>query len=942
MKKTLLLAFSLILVLALAFGLSSCKDKGNGNSVTYTLDSTGFVGVVEYEGTLDTTGLYLVPSEGEKIPVTAAMLGGVDTLSTGEKEHTFTYEGQNFTVNYVVKFCVTYIVNGVETKQLVLNSDEVIVPDTPTIVGKQFEGWSRDLPGHLTSNIVIEAIYQTLSNAQDEIFTWLGTGVIDLTGYAPAGAELEISVLDEFEEEDDTLADVTLDASAAKINYTLSGSDPVIISFKAYDDGALVAEKSWYIEKVKKPDLTIGDKSGIVGITVGDRNAMQRVNNNSDITFKYQMSYSNGNVQISEGGDMLNIAPLKAGVTNVTITATNSMNALETIELQYCVVVKPSAFGIADVTYGIENIWTIGGFNGETLPALGLSYAGIGEDFLQHITWVTDNADVSVNNGAISFATTDKAAELVNVVARFSYGGITLDTQPITIRCVYSGVNVFNYNDLYTETLKSDPRPIVLQNSIKDDFSASNYTEMHTTYEDGYYANANILDQAKVKVLLQFRSDVYGNGYEINAHNATVGTLDSTGALTSASIFRGPLNLIAFSDSGSDLSISAKAQDNICFAAYDNVTLNNLVLKSCDLESVDGKIELNDLNYAGTTVEVLGDNVTIEYCRITNGRNIVRVFGHESDETKVINVTIKNSILSYAREYILRMGSNRFVACTYTAEELDALMQYNSDHGIVDNSPASPLLPGDSGNDYQISKKLNGYSSMTAAQQAEYDEKYIMTFVTVENTVFEEAGIFAIALESHFAGSYLQGGSTFGSDLGVTGFTHWHDLAKTSYGSKLVFEGDVRLYNWKKLQDIDSSVLIDNGFIGGENYPLFAEKGFDITTFEFNINDLIKVVRDKPGYKNIIDDIDGDEYVHNGIVVYGGGKNYSIFQNNVDSVEFNHAFQHYPVSFADVDQQLLTLAAGAEEFAFFIYDKNGTFNYSDQKNLKNKYDCVYN
>ena len=943
MKKTLLLAFSLILVLTLAFGLSSCnKDKGDGNSVTYTLDSSAFVGVVEYEGTLDTTGLYLVSSEGERIPVTADMLGGVDTLSTGEKELTFSYNDQSFTVKYVVKFSVTYIINGVETKQLVFDSEEVVVPQVPEIAGQQFEGWSRELPGHLTSNVVIEAIYQTLTSAQDDIYTWLGNGVIDLSGYAPAGAEFEVVVLDEFEDEDDSLADVTVDEAAAKITYSLNSNDPVIISFKAYEDGALVAEKSWYIEKVAKPNLTISDNSGIAGITVGDRNAMQRVNNNSDITFKYQMTYSNGNVEINEAGDMLYITPIKAGVTNVTIKAVNAMNALESIDLEYCVVVMPSVFSITELTteYGIENIWTIGGVNLNTLPALNLSYADAGEGFLQNITWVTNNADVSVNDGVISFATTDKAAELVEVVARFSYGGITLDSQPMTIRCVYNGINIFNYNDLYTETLMLNPRPIVLQNSIKDDFSSSNYTEMHTTYEDGYYVNANIADQAKVKILLQFRNDVYGNGYEINAHNATVGTLDSTGKPTADSIFRGPLNLIAFSDSGNGSSISAKAQDNICFAAYEGVTLNNLVLKSCDLESVDGKVELNDLDYAGTTVEVLGDEVTIEYCRITNGRNVVRAFGDETDETKVINVTIKNSILSYAREYILRIGSNRFVACTYTAEELEAVMDYNSENGIPNTSPASPLLPGDSGSDYKLGKVLNGYDQLSATEQAAYDEKYIMTFVTVEDTVFEEAGIFAIALESHFAGSYLQGGSTFGSDLGVTGFTHWHDLAKTSYGAKLVFEGDVRLYNWKNLKDIDSSVLIDNSFT--ENYDKFADKGFDISTFKFDMIALIQVVRDMPGYKNIIDEINGEEYVHNGIIIYGGGKNYSIFQNNVDSVEFNHAFQHYPVSFSDVGQQLLTLAAGGEEFAFFIYDKNGTFSYNDQKNLKNKYDCVYN
>ena len=528
------------------------------------------------------------------------------------------------------------------------------------------------------------------------------------------------------------------------------------------------------------------------------------------------------------------------------------------------------------------------------------------------------------------------------MVARFSYGGITLDSQPISIRCVFGGVNVFNYNDLYSETVKSNPRPVVLQSSIKDDFSATNSNEIHTTFEDGYYVNSGNPDAATIKVLLQFKSDVYGNGYEINAHNATLGTLDESGALTSNSIFRGPLNLIAFSQSEANGAISAKAQDNICFAVYEGVTLNNIILKSGDLtpDPETGKLDLTDLDYAGTTVEVMGDDVTIEYSRISNGRNIVRAFGDAYDDEKVINVVIRNSILGYSREFILRIGSNCFVACPYGTEldENDKTeLEYEMEKNPSDLSPASPLLPGDDGDDYKISKQLNGYSSLSESEKADYDEKYIKTFVTVENSVFEEAGIFAIALETHFAGNYLHAGSIFGERFG--GFTHWHNLAKTSYGAKLTFEGDVRLYNWKPLSEIDSSVLVDNNI---KNVTGFGGQNFNPEIFEFSVSDMVKYLSGVSGYRNIIDNIDGTDYVHNGIVIYGGGKNYSIFDNNVSSASFNHAFQHYPVTFGDVKQELLTLAAGGEEFAFFIYDKSGTFTYNEQKNLKNKYDCIYN
>lgn len=935
MKKILLTALSLMLILTMVIGISGCKKNKDDDSVSYSLDTSGFASTVKYKDQLDLSGLVLVSDDGDRIQVTADMIGGAETGSVGQKTLTVSYGGQTFNVNYTVKFQVTFIVNGIETKHLVESVSELTYPDTPTIIGKQFKGWSRELPNVLTDNLIIEANYEALSDAREDVFTWLGEGVIDITGYAPEGSRYEIGILNEYEEEDSSLATVSLDETTHKISYQLTGNDPVIITFKAYGDAGLVADKSWYIEKVAKPTVSIGDGTGIIGVPLGNRTSWQRINYASNVSFRYQLTPANNNITVTESVDVLYIETLKAGVTQLSVKAINDTNPLETIDLTAYVVVTPSVFDITENQneYGIEGIWTVGreNFDG-TLPALNFSYSSstIGDGFFENISWITDSPDVTVNNGVISIAQNpSKSVENVQICARFSYGGVSYDTPPMTVRCVYDGVNVYNYQGLYQETLKSSPRPIILQNSIIDDFSSQNYTWMNSTYDTGYYDNKG--EAAQVKVLIQFKNDVYGNGYEINAHNATLGTLDTAGMLTDKSLFRGPLNFVAFSQNSSDGAISVKAQDNICFAVYEGVTLNNITLRSCKLDPdpTTGKLDLTDLDYAGTTVEVLGDNVVIEYSNLSSGRTVLRVFGDVNDATKAINLTVKNTVLGYAREFILRMGSNCFVTCTDPMDSGDSIY--------------SPLLPGDSGNEFNT-MKTGKYANMSDEEKAAYEAKFIKTYVTVQDCVFEEAGIFAIGIDSHFAGLLLYDARTMFSS--IAGFEAWKNLAKTSYGAKLTFEGDVRMYNWKKLDDIDSSTLISNNI---QNLTGFGNNTDMISNLQFDVKAMVKDIATKEdgelnyneSFKNVIDVIDGVEYVHNGIAFFGGGKNYGVFENNVQSVSFNHAFEIYKISFKDVEQEFLRHAAGNESFFFVLYDAIGSFKYTDQQNLKNKYEVIY-
>ncbi len=906
MKRILLLLTATLLTVVMAFTLFGCKNKNVEEPVTsYTLDYTNFNSVAVFGEELSLSGLKLVGSDGNTVTVTRDMVNGIDTSTIGSKKFTVSYNGQSFTVDYSVRYRITYVVGEFEKVQLVTDISEIVVPEIPVIAGKQFDSWSIQLPTALTSNLRIDAIFRTLSSKEENAYTWTGEGVINLDGYLSDGASLNLTVTDEAGNALENIA--SADLASGSIHYALGGMSSVKIAI--YGEG--VMPKSWLVKKTDAPALTISGGAEAVAIPLGSNRESQKINvSDTGIAFKYSVTSDNANVNAAVANGYLFIDVIKAGLTELTVRAVNSTNELECIDIKQYVVVAPGGFYITNdtVEYGIEDVWTIGRHNAEALPSLSISVPNpekIGEGFYQNVSWVSGNDKVSISaDGVITLAENTAPSDLVDIKAVFGYKGVTVESAPMKVRCVYNGVNVYSYSELYAETKSSDPRPIVLQNNIKEDFSATNFVWMKSTYDLTYYYNiGKSEDDMRVKVLLQFKSNVYGNGYEINAHNATIGSHDSTGKPTENSLFKnGPLNFVSLAQTGG--AVSCKGQDNIVFGVYENVMLNNVVLKSCDPAVVDGKINLAQLEYAGTTVEILGDNVIIEYSRLMNGRTVLRAFGDEKDAEKEIDVEVRNSVLKGSREFNARVGSNRFV---------------------FDENEASPNLPGDTGADYNVKKS---YNSMSADQKSAYDEKYINTFVTFENVVFEDAGVFAIAIDSHFAGPALHDGSGF-----VNGMLEgWYDLAKTSYGAKVTLKKDVRLYSWKPVDDIDSSTLFEN------NIPASNS----LSGLKFDIKELVKaLVTTNSNYSGVFFNYNGVDYIHAGIAFFGGGKNYGVVENAITSTTFNHALQEYEVTLKDVKQELFEKASGDKAFYFYLYDSKGTFTYETQINMTGKYDCLY-
>ncbi len=773
-----------------------------------------------------------------------------------------------------------------------------------------------------------------------EIVSFYGKGSIPIsieTAKAFTLADLSYQILDaqgnpvpasvlaaEFKMEGDT---VILDYAFTDASFV--GDVEIKITFGSGDEAIT---KSCTVSKVREIGVAF-DSDKAFNIAAGQQSRIPYTLVPEDAEVIYSVSASNDNVTVRMVGNSINIVANKAGVTTVTlvVTSVEDPNQVKTITTEVAVRPKQMAVTEAVKEYGIEKLLTIGGYEydyttdaaGKLIPStqgtrpFELTFqtpTDLGEGFAENLSWHSSSDEVLIDNsGVISFVNDTFFGE-VEFWASFSYDGVEEKTASYTVRCVADGINVYSYADLYYAT-KAERR-VVLHNNIKDDFGYINdqvmYTEIDTTYDKTYYTNIGKADQAKIKILIEFKNDVYGNGYIINAHNVTYRLIkDEDGNKMqdeANALFNGPLNFVGIvEDNGA--SISVKAQDNICFAVYENVTLQNVELRGCDLEAdEDGTQDLVDLNYIGTTVEVLGDNVTIAYSRINRGRTVLRVFGDINDSEKIIHLNITNSVLSEAREFIMRIGSNRF---------------------HFDENQATPNLPGDGRGEYNAKKE---YHSLTDAQKAAYDEKYINTFVTVKNTVFKDTGIFAIGMDSHFAGPMLHDGQSAAGIFGPNAARYvedWYDLAKTSYGAKLTFEGEVELYNWKNVEDVDSSTLIE----------LKGATVFD--SMELNIQEMIAKASEFKDYENILTPHKEKSYVHAGIAFFGGGKNYSVFDSTNDIVDM---LGRYEVDLGTVGRPELKAAAGEEDFYFFIYDKNSTFTpeMQDRKLAdKTAYDCIY-
>lgn len=648
-----------------------------------------------------------------------------------------------------------------------------------------------------------------------------------------------------------------------------------------------------------------------------------------DVDVNFEISDDTDVITLEQHGQFATITATKRGSAKIKITAEHDGKPIKEIEKTILVVPNVYSMEFADSAkeYGIENILTIGGRKPSGIPDTRTIFVRVvteagAETFtdeLMNVAFSDDkkfftckaqpatNADaVSAEIRAMGTGLTTLNAELKNYNQYFG----TNICAKIRLRAVKEGINVGNYEDLKKVT--ENGKIVVLTSDVmlgvKNDGTAMTEDELKkdvkkftTTYDKTYLENSG--ESKEVQYLIEFRNHVYGNGFEINADKFTQ-CKDATGL---PKIFKGPLNFVAIS------SASVKGQDNISFLVRtDNVLINNVVLKGCSDDSLleeDGQFNLSKLNYVGTTLEI-AKSAKLLNCRVSNGRTVVRIFAGGSTmgspvvedksafnvQDEKINVHIESCVLSNAREFILKIGSNR--ALKQTDEVQRKLLDANGDK----------YLP------YDDSNKTDKY----------FNDNYLINDVTLKNSVLETSGLFSVGMETHFSGEFLLGGT----------ITTWEGCAATSYASALRIVGDVKMLDWKNLSNVDSSTLIE---VTGDANPWLS----------MNVAEMMKeVARQQPKEcGDIILNVGGTEYVHGGIAFYGGGYNYSY----LDLTRANDETKQFGVYNVNIDVladsenekikqqgEMLPLAAGKGDFRFYLYNNKSSRNLSWQENIKNQ------
>lgn len=650
-----------------------------------------------------------------------------------------------------------------------------------------------------------------------------------------------------------------------------------------------------------------------------------------DVDVKFEIDGATDVITLEQYGPFANITAKKRGFAKIKITAEQDGEVIE-IEKTICVVPNVYSMEFADSAkeYGIENILTIGGKKPNGRPDTRTIFVRVvteagSETFtdeFMNVAFSDDNslfsckAQPATNADAVPAEIRAKDTGLTTLNAELKnynqYFGTNICAK-IKLRAVKDGRNVGNYEELKTVT---EAGHIVVLTSnvmlgVKKDGTAMTEDELKkdvkkftTTYDKTYLDNIGENDEnKKVQYLIEFKNHVYGNGFEINADKFTQ-CKDATGV---PKIFKGPLNFVAIS------SASVKGQDNISFLVRtNNVLINNVDLKGCSDDSLleeDGQFNLSKLNYVGTTLEI-AKSAKLLNSRVSNGRTVVRVFAGGSTmgspvveaeaafnvQDEKINVHIESCVLSNAREFILKIGSNRALKQT---NEVQRKLRKEKD-----NEYYSP---------YDESNKTDKY----------FNDNYLINDVTLKNSVLETSGLFSVGMETHFSGEFL---------LGDT-ITTWKDCAATSYASALRIVGDVKMLDWKNLSNVDSSTLIE--VTGDANDWL-----------SMNVAEMMKEVANvEEKCRDIILNVGGTEYVHGGIAFYGGGYNYSyldLTRANDETKQFGVYDVNISVLENSKDEniqkqgKMLPMAAGAGDFRFYLYNNKSSRNLSWQESIKNQ------
>lgn len=556
-----------------------------------------------------------------------------------------------------------------------------------------------------------------------------------------------------------------------------------------------------------------------------------------------------------------------------------------------------------------------------------------------------------------------------------------------SFKVVDNGVNVYDYNQLLKCTnLSKEGEVVVLrksfesyeniekQNSKNNVTMFGNYQGVKNKYsfkdEVSYIettSNKDFINEwnnfvgtstkykkidTKVVAGIHVKKSFYGNGYTINMHNLTypysyknvkdetTGKTVQVPSLNNDNLFRGPLPFYSLGNPNNKPLVTVHGQDNIgMYVDGNDIVVNDVYLKSCDFGD-----NLANLEYVGTTLETNGKNITIKNSVLQNGKNVMRCFSSD--------VLVDNCMLSNSRNFLISAGSNE-----YLKVDGNRVVEFNLADGTTVSSSIDSFLAKNGPGDEILTQYMSGqFDDPTKMREAleklndslnnkEKVEGMYKGEITINDSIFYQSGISAIALESLFNGPYLYSNvpSLIGEIFDMVGGNDLIPLEPSkvggmSYPVKVNLTGSTNFYDYKIAKNIDISGLINENIS-----EIAAQEDYDITVSIddfFPVKTMLVSEAKKKGciYNGTKDDISG-EYINIPVASYGGGFNLSTVDiTELESKEFIGEeievdfMKHYltPAStdnlgsmITDIMKKAVTVVTGTEPFRFICVKGNG-------------------
>ena len=522
--------------------------------------------------------------------------------------------------------------------------------------------------------------------------------------------------------------------------------------------------------------------------------------------------------------------------------------------------------------------------------------------------------NISFSNGKVTFLGSGEASFTLKI------DSMPYITSTYKFNIVEDGVNVYSYKDLMEATNRSEKGEIVclqtnlqsLDNTYKKEgekyineylktntklFGNYNFEKNKFSFEDEIYTfettynhkyvkdyclankDYSLKDYAYVKTGIHVQKDFYGNGFTINAHELAYpknGQIDEIkGILTPSDndLFKGPLTYVSLGKLDMPV-IKIFGQDNsIMYVEGNDITIDDI-----KLQNINDTDNIYNLTYVGTSIDVKGNNITLKNSILKNGRDILRVYSSS-------NFVLDNSLLQNSRQFLLNVGSNE-----YYEVDKDSLVKVNAIpyEGTIDSYLNSEsfdnFMKSIINSSIDASSAIKDLNEVQVSLDSSYKEVQSYN-IEVKDTYFSNSGLFSIAFNSLFNGPYLYNGSPsfvkeLINSLGVNSFPN--SVGGISYPVKLTIKGDTRFYDYKDINSIDASVLIE------ENLSTLMNEFFDS---KITIDNFFPVKELLRRYVT-----DNKEYINPIICYYGGGRNYSSI--DFEEITTNNFSEEIDINFA--------------------------------------------